>query len=86
MQEMTEIDEATVKSFENGYNGLEIYLKKSKYIAGDNITIADFSVLATVTSMKVNTYTYPTNFYWVLWEVEFCRGLNICLCFRYLCL
>ncbi|KAK7595490.1 hypothetical protein V9T40_013315 [Parthenolecanium corni] len=53
MQEMTEIDEATVKSFENGYNGLEIYLKKSKYIAGDNITIADFSVLATVTSMKI---------------------------------
>lgn len=48
------LDEETIKCYENGYNGLEIYLKKSLYIAGDSLTIADFSVLATVSTMKVS--------------------------------
>lgn len=50
----TEIEEDTVKSFENSYNGLETYLKNGEFIAGDSLTIADFSVLSSLTNMQVS--------------------------------
>lgn len=53
MSGLTEIDESTFNHFENSYNSLETYLKQNKYVAGDDLTIADFSVVGTMSTMKV---------------------------------
>lgn len=53
MKGITEIDEYTVWNFEHGYSGLETYLKKRKYVAGDSLTIADFCVETALTWMTV---------------------------------
>lgn len=53
MHGLKEIDESTVDHFENSYKGLETYLKENKYVAGDSLTIADFSVIATMSTMNV---------------------------------
>ena len=50
---LKEIDEEVVSSFEKGYGGLETYLKNGKFVAGDSLTIADFSVIASLNHMKV---------------------------------
>lgn len=47
------VDADLISRFENAYEGLETYLKKSHYIAGDDLTLADFSVVTTVSSMNV---------------------------------
>lgn len=36
-------------------NILDGFLTKSKWFAGENITVADFSILGTITTVKVNS-------------------------------
>lgn len=49
-----ELDEFAIERFEHGYGWIEIYLKNNKFVAGDDLTIADFSVMTTVTTMEVS--------------------------------
>ncbi|XP_065073075.1 glutathione S-transferase 1-1-like [Ochlerotatus camptorhynchus] len=46
-------DEENFKKLEEAFGFLEIYLGQNTYVAGDKITIADFSILASITTMKV---------------------------------
>ncbi|KAL9693342.1 hypothetical protein quinque_012627 [Culex quinquefasciatus] len=45
--------EGTFKQFEDALQFLETFLAQSKYLAGDSLTIADISLLATITTFKV---------------------------------
>uniref|UniRef100_A0A1Q3FRN9 glutathione transferase n=2 Tax=Culex tarsalis TaxID=7177 RepID=A0A1Q3FRN9_CULTA len=45
--------EGTFKQFEEALQFLQIFLTQSKYAAGDCLTIADISLLATITTFKV---------------------------------
>lgn len=57
--------EEKLKQLEEAFDFLEIYLGKSTYVAGDKITVADYTVLATVTAMKVAA------------EIDFSKYANI---------
>ncbi|KXJ77065.1 hypothetical protein RP20_CCG008440 [Aedes albopictus] len=45
-------NEELFKKLEEAFEFLEIYLGQGAYVAGDKLTVADFCVLATVTTMK----------------------------------
>ncbi|XP_065369946.1 glutathione S-transferase 1-like [Calliphora vicina] len=51
------------------YNFLEIFLKDSPYMAGNHLTIADFSIVAIVTSLQpvleIDTSKYPKLMAWL---------------------
>lgn len=46
-------DEEKFKKLEEAFEFLEVYLGKTTYVAGDKLTVADFCILATITTMKV---------------------------------
>nr|WCC58232.1 glutathione S-transferase [Pharsalia antennata] len=56
------VAEEHVKAVNEAYGFLEIFLQDNKYIAGDSLSIADFSILNTITNANVlipvaeNTY------------------------------
>lgn len=52
---LTSIDEETSVIFGQGYKGAETYLQNNKFIAGNDLTIADFSVASTVVSLNVSS-------------------------------
>ena len=39
-------------------NVLDGFLSKSKYLAGDNVTIADLSLLGTISTLAVSRYFF----------------------------
>ncbi|KAJ8924954.1 hypothetical protein NQ315_001119 [Exocentrus adspersus] len=47
------VDKETAASLENAYNSLELLLERSTYVAGEHVTIADFSIVSTLTSANV---------------------------------
>ncbi|XP_018564046.1 glutathione S-transferase 1 isoform X1 [Anoplophora glabripennis] len=47
------VDKAKVAEFEDAYNSLETLLERSTYVAGEQVTIADFSIVTTLTSANV---------------------------------
>ncbi|KAM7341648.1 glutathione S-transferase 1-like [Cochliomyia hominivorax] len=51
------------------YDFLEVFLKNSPYIAGDHLTIADFSIITSVTSLvafvDIDTSKYPKLTDWI---------------------
>ncbi|XP_018564050.1 glutathione S-transferase 1 isoform X4 [Anoplophora glabripennis] len=47
------INKDMVADFENAYNSLETLLERSTYVAGEQVTIADFSIVTTLTSANV---------------------------------
>lgn len=47
-----EVPEHLKKALTEGYDLLENFLKKSKYVAGDELSIADFSIVTTVNSFS----------------------------------
>lgn len=72
-QGATEVEKDTIDRLESAYNGLEIYLKKSRYIAGDDLTIADFSILPTLSAAMVcifQTSIFGFNTYKVSYEIN----------------
>lgn len=50
---ITSVTEDIVTSFEDAYDFVEKFLKGNKYAAGDEITIADFSFVTSLTTMNV---------------------------------
>ncbi|XP_065219293.1 glutathione S-transferase 1-like [Planococcus citri] len=53
LKTITSVTEEIVTSFENAYDFVEKFLKSNKYAAGDEITIADFSFVTSLTTMNV---------------------------------
>ncbi|XP_061710457.1 glutathione S-transferase 1-like [Cydia pomonella] len=56
-------------AIEEAYGFIEEFLSRSKYLAGDNITIADIAAYPTVTSLilllELNTQKYPKTQAWL---------------------
>lgn len=53
MQGTGTLTEEHIKSFEEFYSLLNTFLERTKFIAGDSLTIADFSVISTVSGAEV---------------------------------
>lgn len=47
------MDPSEAKKVEESYEYLESYLASSKYVAGDVLSVADFSVVATLSTIEV---------------------------------
>ena len=47
-----------IEGLENGYGHLNNFLRDSKWVAGEHVTIADFSLIANVTSLD---FLYPVD-------------------------
>jgi len=61
-QEQKQPAEAKIKKFDEVLGYLETYLSKSTFVAGDNFTIADFTLLATLTTAEITGHSlanYP---------------------------
>ena len=43
-----------VQALEKSFEVLNVFLQDSRFIAGDSITIADFSIVTTVSTAEVN--------------------------------
>uniref|UniRef100_V5GNG5 Glutathione S-transferase n=1 Tax=Anoplophora glabripennis TaxID=217634 RepID=V5GNG5_ANOGL len=57
------VGEEHVKAVNEAYGFIEIFLQHNKYVAGDSLSIADFSILTTISNANVlipfNESTYP---------------------------
>jgi glutathione S-transferase len=51
MGHMTEIPKAVEGRIKNAYGMLEAYLSETRYLAADNMTIADICAISTVSSL-----------------------------------
>jgi len=61
-------DEKRANALKQSLDYIDIFLDKSRYCAGDHLTIADFSILASVTQLEGMDYkvsSYPNLFKWV---------------------
>ncbi|XP_063361013.1 glutathione S-transferase 1-like [Cydia amplana] len=69
MEGITEIPKKKLDAIEEAYGFLEEFLTRTKYLAGDNITIADIAAYATVTGLVVilehNAQKYPKTQAWL---------------------
>ncbi|EDW85741.1 uncharacterized protein Dwil_GK22983 [Drosophila willistoni] len=63
------IEQAKVDHVDEVYNFVETFLEGQDYIAGDHLTIADFSVVSTITSigvyLELDTAKYPKIAAWL---------------------
>ncbi|KAF2901364.1 hypothetical protein ILUMI_04822 [Ignelater luminosus] len=68
-KEITEVPPRCVKEINEAYQFLEKFLESHQWIAGDNVTIADFSLVTTITSLnyhvKIDPEFYPNVTGWV---------------------
>ena len=46
--------EEDVQALERSFEVLNVFLQESRFVAGGNITVADFSIVTTVSSAEVN--------------------------------
>jgi len=51
-------DAEKLKKFEEGLGFLETFLKATKYVAGDTMTIADFTIMATLSTAEVSSHDF----------------------------
>ncbi|CAH1367302.1 glutathione S-transferase 1-like [Tenebrio molitor] len=56
------LTEDQIEGLENGYGHLDTFLKGNPWVTGNTITIADFSLIANVTSLDVLYPVDPTRF------------------------
>ncbi|CAH1644198.1 unnamed protein product [Spodoptera littoralis] len=58
-----------IAAVEEGYEFMEAFLSRTKYIAGDHVTIADVAILAVLTSLtqiiKLDVQKYPKTSAWL---------------------
>lgn len=48
-----EVNADALKRLEEAFDFVEKFLEKGKYVAGDQLTIADFSLVSSITSMSI---------------------------------
>ena len=63
-----EADERKANAVKQSLDYLDMFLEKSNYVAAPHLTIADFSLLASVTQLegmeyKINAYPWVDQFY-----------------------
>lgn len=49
---LTELSKSMIRNMEDAYRTLEMYLMDTKFVADDVITLADISIITTVTSLN----------------------------------
>lgn len=54
-EKITKITDDMRKSLEDAYDFLEKFLVGNQYVAGNDVTIADFSVITSLTNSSVST-------------------------------
>lgn len=68
-QNETKIPQTKIDAVIDTYNFLEVFLKDKPYMAGDHLTIADFSIVTTVTSLvafaQIDGSKYPKLTSWL---------------------
>lgn len=73
-------DAEKFKKIEEAFGFLNTFLEKSKYVAGDHLTIADISLLATVSSFEVAEFDiskYANVARWYALAKTTCPGWSI---------
>ncbi|XP_050350082.1 glutathione S-transferase 1-like [Nymphalis io] len=79
---LTELSRSMVRNIENGYRMLEAYLSNSTYLADDVITLADLSVITTMSTLHgllpIDSKKYPKLMNWFekMSEKEICKRIN----------
>lgn len=68
-KQITEVPTDLIGEINKAYEFAEKFLEGQKWIAGDNVTIADFSLVATITSLdyhvKIDSKVYPNITEWL---------------------
>lgn len=59
------IDEKYVNVIKEAIGWINDFLKESKWLAGDDLTIADLAILATITSNFVSIIVLVSKFCWI---------------------
>ncbi|KPJ03136.1 Glutathione S-transferase 1 [Papilio xuthus] len=79
---LTEISKSMIRNVEDAYRMLEIYLSDTLYLADDVITLADISVMTTMSTLNglhaINEKTYPKLKQWFnnMSQQEYCKRIN----------
>lgn len=65
-----EVPEVAIKNANEAYEYLEQFLADSRYLVGDSLTVADFSVITTVTQLckfiPIDAVKYPRTIQWIV--------------------
>lgn len=68
-KEVKEVPSANAKAVEENYSILEKFLEGHQWVAGDNVTIADFSLFTSITCsevlVEVNEKSFPNITAWL---------------------
>nr|QLI62207.1 glutathione S-transferase 11 [Streltzoviella insularis] len=79
---LTHLDERMISNIEDGYRILEAYLTETIFLADNIMTVADISVVATVSTMDgirpIDEKKYPKLKHWLMTmsHKDFCRKIN----------
>ncbi|XP_047532193.1 glutathione S-transferase 1-like [Vanessa atalanta] len=79
---LTELSKSMVRNIEDGYRMLDAYLSDSMYLADDVMTLADLSVITTMSTLHgllpINSTKYPKLMNWFknMSEKEICKKIN----------
>ncbi|XP_065369625.1 glutathione S-transferase 1-like [Calliphora vicina] len=69
MKNETRIPQHKIDAIVETYDFLEVFLKDSPYVAGDHLTVADFSIVSTVTTLvafvEIDSAKYPKVTAWI---------------------
>ena len=67
----TKLDEAAQKDFAASIEHLNTFLSQNKYVAGDQLTIADICLMANASTFEVNTTLTKPSFILLIWLSSF---------------
>ncbi|XKL65044.1 hypothetical protein PGB90_005130 [Kerria lacca] len=70
---LTAVTSDIIRSFENTYGFLEKFLNSTSYIAGNHITIADLSVITTLTTLDILVPVRIEKFPFVIAYIDRCK-------------
>ncbi|CAK1581154.1 unnamed protein product [Parnassius mnemosyne] len=79
---LTEISKSMIRNVEDAYRILETYLSDTLYLADDVITLADISVMTTMSSLNglhpIDDKRYPKLKHWLInmYQQDYCRRIN----------
>nr|XP_026493542.1 glutathione S-transferase 1-like [Vanessa tameamea]XP_026493543.1 glutathione S-transferase 1-like [Vanessa tameamea]XP_026493545.1 glutathione S-transferase 1-like [Vanessa tameamea] len=79
---LTELSKSMVRNIEDGYRMLDAYLSDSMYLADDVMTLADLSVITTMSTLHgllpIDSTKYPKLMNWFInmSEKEICKKIN----------